>query len=142
MNTDEFKLRAGHVKQLAETGEKIISSFRAYINENLSGEFTIIEHFSPYRLRASFYGLALLVQVELRLRTSGGDGVIAAYRLSYGHEPKEISLNVRYKFDKLGNVEKEKESHRLVHPYDECAPHFFAEVFTQLATQDEIILRP
>jgi hypothetical protein len=97
---------------------------------------------SPYRLRVSFHGLCLLFRVELRLRPGGGQGVIAVYRLSYDAKHKELPLNVRYQFDERGNVRKESAERILAVQFNECADSVFADVFTQLATQDEIILIP
>jgi hypothetical protein len=142
VNKDEFKVRAGRVKQLAAVGEKLISHFKDYIDENVSEELVVQNENSPYRLRVLFHGLSLLFRVELRLRTGGGDGAIAVYRLSYEREPTEIPLKVRYVFDGMGNVKKEGAEQMLALSDDECAAPFFADVFTQLATQDDIILRP
>jgi hypothetical protein len=142
MNTNEFKVRARTLKHLAIVGERIIGRFKDYIDENELEDLSIQTEDSPYRLRVSFHGLCLLFLVELRLRPGGGQGVIAVYHLSYDAKHKELPLNVRYQFDELGNVRKEAAEPIRTVPDDECAAPFFADVFTQLATQDDIILRP
>ncbi len=64
-----------------------------------------------------------------------------AYRLSYDRVPIEHLLNLTYGFDKQGNMRGGTQRSAAL-PYDECAPRFFADVFTQVAIQDDAVLRP
>ncbi len=136
MTIQEFKVRAGYVKQLAAVGAKIINGCREFIIENIAEELMLEDETSPYQLRASFYGLNLLFRAELQLQEHGADGVIAAYRFSYESKPVEIPLNIRYEFDRQGNVIKAGAEPRMAHPYDECPRRLLQDVFSELANNN------
>ncbi len=141
MNIAELKGRAAALKQLAAVGEKIIVQFKDYARENLADELALEEDVSPFILRVRFYGLSFLLRVELRLRENTAEGAVVAYRLSYNPVRSEYFLNVSYAFDKQGNMRGGTQRSAAL-PYTECAPRFFADVFTQLAIQDDAVLRP
>ncbi len=141
VNTSEFKVRAAQLKELSVLGVKIIGHFKDYIAKNLADELRMQEEKSPTCLRFSFYGLSLLFRVELRLRENSAEGAIVAYWLSYSRGPAEAALNVSYAFDKNGNMRGGSQRSTAL-PYAECAPRFFMDVFSQIAMQDDAVLRP
>ena len=144
MNLNEFHVRAAHVNELDKMGQRIIQTLTRYAKENVSKEMQIESGASPSLLRLTFYGLPILFRVELRLTESGGEGKLVAYYLSYDNEPKEMPLKMQYPFDRLGNVgwknEAGDKTAKLTE--DSCADHIFASLFTKIAQDGSISLRP
>jgi hypothetical protein len=151
LNLDQFCVQAYKVNHLVGVGEDVMAKLKEFIESPLSprsnaklSDYLKTLNESPHELTVSFYGLRLVFCIEINLTRSEGQAAIAAYRLSYDHEPKQIPIGVRYTFDKNGNMFRVVNGKsNVVFPAGLFPRNFLEEVITAIANgKEEYVLRP
>jgi hypothetical protein len=135
MTIDQARQQAEISKKLDAKGAEIISSLRDYITKEFSEHITILYTSTKSRLYVTFYGLHLLLRVEI-IWDSKVSATIAAYELSTVSQ-KAVALDVTYTFDSIGNLVSGTTA-RVMH-INEFPSSFLAEVFSALQARTTIL---
>jgi hypothetical protein len=119
------------IDELKKTGEEFVQKIAASLERLYPDRFKVTENIQT-RLKISFFGLSLLVRVEIEIEEDEA-GRIRIYLFDDALPPKLQKLELEYVFDDLGNVDRSM-------TIPEAAASFGADLIEELQKQKQALL--